>query len=308
MAVFDLYSKRRRRALGEVPDVFTYDETPEQLRVQVLYLWDSTIGTQRDYNERYGVGDAKGAFSLIVQTLRKEYGKLELVRQYRENFREELRAFFLSSADADQAIDVIELSFRVIDNICRDWSNDHASAADDAIEELNERFSEHGIGFSFDDGQIIRKDTEFTHKEIVKPVLRFLSEPEYSGAQQEFLSAFDHQRQGKNKEALNDCLKSFESTMKAICVKHGWAFDKNDTAKALIKIMFDQGLVPSFWQNQFNTLRSLLESSVPTGRNKQSGHGQGSTPTVVSDEVVKFMLNMTASCILFLASSEKSLP
>ncbi len=174
MAVFDLYSKRRRRALGEVPDVFTYDEIPEQLRVQVLYLWVSAIGTQRDYNERYGVGNTKGAFRLIVQTLRKEYGKLELVRQYQENFREELRAFFLSSADADQAIDVIELSLRVIDKICRDWSNDHASAADDAIEELNERFSEHGIGYSFDDGQIIRKDTEFTHKEIVKPVLRFL--------------------------------------------------------------------------------------------------------------------------------------
>ncbi|WP_299886978.1 STM4504/CBY_0614 family protein [uncultured Ruegeria sp.] len=216
--------------------------------------------------------------------------------------------FFLNSADTDQAIDIIEVSFRAIDKICRKWSSDHSSIAADAIDELNQRFSEHGIGYSFEDGKIIRKDTELTHKEIVKPVLHFLSGPHYTGAQQEFLSAFDHQRQGKNKEALNDCLKSFESTMKAICVKRGWTFDKNDAAKALIKTMFNEGLIPSFWQNQFNTLRSLLESSVPTGRNKQSGHGQGSTPTVVADEVVRFMLNMTASCILFLASAEKALP
>ena len=54
--------------------------------------------------------------------------------------------------------------------------------------------------------------------------------------------------------------------------------------------------------------RSMLESSVPTGRNKLSGHGQGSTPTTVPDYLVAYMLHMTASTIVFLAEAELSLP
>ena len=214
----------------------------------------------------------------------------------------------MATDDTDQSLDVIELTFRVIDNITRKWFGKFKGKAEQVIEELNQRFLEHGIGFAYSNKMIVRKDSELVHKEIIKPVLVFSSEGYLAGAQQEFLAAFEHQRHGKNKEALNECLKSFESTMKAICDKREWAFDQNTTAKQLIAVMFDKGLVPSFWQNQFSSLRSLLESSVPTGRNKQSGHGQGSTPKVVSDDVVQFMINMTASCLLFLISAEKKLP
>ena len=39
----------------------------------------------------------------------------------------------------------------------------------------------------------------------------------------------------------------------------------------------------------------MLESSIPTGRNKLSGHGQGTTPVSVPDYLVAYMLHMTAS-------------
>ncbi len=125
---------------------------------------------------------------------------------------------------------------------------------------------------------------------MVKPALRLLNENSYQGAQQEFLSAYDHYRHAKYKEALNDCLKSFESTMKSICDKRQWTYSKNATAKSLIHVCFENGLVPSFWQQQLTSLRSMLESSIPTGRNNLSGHGQGATPTEVPDYLVAYML------------------
>jgi hypothetical protein len=179
--------------------------------------------------------------------------------------------------------------------------------ADDAISELNRRFKEHGVGYQFVESEIIRVDSELLHAETVKPALRLLNEINYHGAQQEFLSAYEHYRHGKNKEALNDCLKSFESTMKAICDKRNWAYQPNSTAKPLIQICFDKGLVPSFWQGQLSSLRSMLESSIPTGRNKLSGHGQGTTPTKVPDYLVAYMLHMTASTLVFLTTAEKKL-
>ena len=49
------------------------------------------------------------------------------------------------------------------------------------------------------------------------------------------------------KECLNECLKAFESCLKTICKKRGWPYDdKKATAKDLIQIVFDNGLIPSF--------------------------------------------------------------
>ena len=96
--------------------------------------------------------------------------------------------------------------------------------------------------------------------------------------------------------------------MKAICDKRGWSYSNTASAKPLIQVCFDKGLIPSFWQSHYSSLRNLLESSVPTGRNKLSGHGQGTTPEAVPDHLVAYMLNMTASAIVFLSEAEEKTP
>jgi hypothetical protein len=96
--------------------------------------------------------------------------------------------------------------------------------------------------------------------------------------------------------------------MKGICDKRGWKYNANATSKELIQICFEKELIPSFWQQQYISLRSLLECSVPTGRNKLSGHGSGSTVTIVPDHIAAYMLHMTASAIVFLVEAENKLP
>jgi hypothetical protein len=64
------------------------------------------------------------------------------------------------SADTDGALDIIEISFRVIDRLSRKfhpYQREKARItqdADDALEELNQRFREHGIGYQFVEGEI----------------------------------------------------------------------------------------------------------------------------------------------------------
>ena len=179
--------------------------------------------------------------------------------------------------------------------------------ADDAIAELNVRFREHGIGFQFLEGLIVQVDSEYVHSEATKPAIGLLREKHYAGAQQEFLNAHQHYRKGETKEALNDCLKAFESVMKAICEKRGWSYPRDATARALIDVCFENELIPSFWQSQYSGLRTLLESGVPTGRNKLSGHGQGTAPVEVPGHIAAYVLHMTASAIVFLAEAEAQL-
>src|SRR5690606_22438334 len=144
---------------------------------------------------------------------------------------------------------------------------------DDAIKELNIRFKEAGVGYQFEQGELIRVDSQFIHSEVVKPVLELLGKnKDYRGASAEFLAAHEHYRHQRYKECLNDCLKSFESLMKSIHKKHSWTFNQNDTAKKLINGCLTNGLIPQYLQNQFSSINILLESGVPTIRNKEGGH------------------------------------
>lgn len=302
MSAFDLFSKRQKRQRGETPDVYKYDVIPVPLRVQAIQIWEEAIGSSEDY---YHLPDQ--LFDSIHQVLCKEYGVFRL-RESRDRNRLNIANFLLQESSVEKCLDVIELVFCHIDGpVRRNLGSYHnrSTDPDPAIAELNQRFREHGIGYQFEGGEIIRVDSQVLHQEAVLPALSFLSAPMYKGANQEFMTAHEHYRHGRYKECLNECLKSFESTMKAICAKRKWVFQPTDTAKPLLSVCEQNGLFPPYLQNHLTGLRMALEAGVPTIRNKQSGHGQGTIPTPVSAATASYVLHLTASNILFLASCDK---
>lgn len=310
--IFDIFSKRQKKLRGDVPDIYTYNDVPNALRVQIVHIWHDVLGNSNNYFSY--PENVKSAYKFIVDTLCREYGLFHLPSHDKYNDRmylNELANFFLNEKDIEKVIDVVELSFKVINHYTKDYNylsrQDGSELVENAINELNNRFKEHGIGFQFVENEIIRIDSELLHTEAVKPALKLLNQKNYQGAQEEFISAYEHYRHGKNKESLNDCLKAFESTMKAICDKHKWQYQANATAKTLIQICFEKDLIPSFWQTQLTSLRSMLESSIPTGRNKLSGHGQGTESTTIPNYLVAYMLHMTASTLVFLTTAEKDI-
>ena len=169
MGVFDIFSKRQKKLRGEVPDVYTYDSIPVPLKVQIIHIWNDILGYHQDYADSLG---PRRTYRLIVETLCREYGVFFLGGKevYGErNYRLELSNFLLAEPDAEKALDVIEFSFRVIDRVTRTRSYQASERADDAIAELNARFHEHGIGYGFEGGDIIRVDSQLLHAEAVKP-------------------------------------------------------------------------------------------------------------------------------------------
>lgn len=302
MAVFDLFSKRQKRLRGEVPDIYTYDEIPQTLKVQIVHIIRDAIGKMNHHHR----DEAGEAYQFLHETLCREYGKFSLSNGYNESNKEQVLNFLLKTKNTDEVLDVVELSFKYINTIIRKNFQSYIYYTaiklkpEEAISELNERFKENGIGYSFESNEFIRVDSTYTHTEITKPVLSLLSNKKFRGANEEYLKAHEHYRHGRNKECLTECLKVFESTMKVICKEKGWGYSENDTAKKLIQICFDNGLVPAFTQNQFTSLQNLLESGVPTIRNKLGGHGQGQTPQKVDDGMTRYGLNLTGTNIIFL--------
>lgn len=301
MPIFNLYSKRMKVDRGEVPDVYQYNTFEQPLKVQIVHIITDAFG-----NESHG--EVIKLYQEIVGVLCREYGVFELLpNSQRYSPSNHLLNYFLQEKDNEKSFDVIELCFRVIDNHIRDnyyyvTQNQVKIKADDAINELNERFQEHAFGYKYESGIILKITSEYTHKEIVKPALTILNNHKFAGAQQEFLSAHSHYRNKENKECMNDCLKSFESTIKVVLNELKISYEPNATSKALISLLFSNGYIPTYLQSNYNGLQSILESGVPTLRNKLSGHGQGSKVIDVDDKYVEYILNLTATSIVFLAS------
>jgi len=306
MAIFELFSKRQKKLRGEVPDVYQYENIEQSFRVQVVHIVRDAIGVEQNYNDT-----TNGVYEEIHKVLCKEYGVFTLKEYVNSNFSA-VFDYFLSQKSHERCLDIIELTFRIIDTYVREreWDFRNASGVcqkpDDAIDELNFRFKEAGIGYQFESGELIRVDSQYVHSEVVKPVLHLLGKnKKYAGANDEFLSAHDNYRHKRYKECLNDCLKSFESLMKAIHEKHSWPYNQNDTAKKLINSCLTNGLVPEYLQNQFSSVRILLESGIPTVRNKEGGHGQGAAVTSVPEHLASYTLHLTATNLLFLGNCEE---
>lgn len=306
MVPLDLFSKRQKKARGDTPEVFVYDTIPQPLRVQVVHIWRDVIGRSSEFHS-----PADNVYRRIVEALAREYGVFVLADG--TSPEDVLKNFILSEREVDKILDCIEVSFLLIAFFHSRISNYSGRAhtkltVEKAIEELNQRFLEHGVGYEYVPFEIIRKDSEFLHQETIKPALNLLQDSRYKGANEEFLKAHEHYRHGEIKDCLVYCLKSLESTLKTICEIRNWQFEQSDTAKTLLSIVFRNKLVPMFWQSHFNALKSTLESGVPTGRNKLGGHGQGSTVISVPAHFASYMLHMTGSAIQFLMNAEKVLP
>jgi len=245
MPILELFSKRKRkRERAGQPVIYQYDEIPETFRVQVWHIWKNTIGTNLD---EYEGGLTVTVWHAIHDSMSQESGMLALGTE--GNPMDNCRQFLLRG-DTKQVLDIIQVSFNCIEHYYGGYNRkpkqmeadtgpsrpaspyagvvrgmgrpDLPSRSDRAIEELNQCFLENNLGYQYQNGRIIRIDSEYTHSEIVLPALQLLNEPEFKPALDEFLKGHEDYRRGRYEDAINEALKAFESTMKIICENKGW--------------------------------------------------------------------------------------
>lgn len=294
--MYTLYSKRIKDAAGD-PEVYVYDMFPQTFRNQFFYV----IAEMFDYLENNGLYDV---WAYIHDSFAREIGAKSLGSSH-YSVKMQIEQFVGKSKDVD-FLDFLDYAFSVISRT-RDVSLTFVSKDEvnkkitSAFVEMNFRFKQHNLGYAFVKDVLIRKDNEHLHQNTVKPALRLLYENGFQGAEQEFLDAFEHRRKGENKDAILDALKAFESTMKAICDGMGYAYDTaKSTAKDLIGILESNAFYPAYMNTHITSLRTSLESGLPTMRNKNAGHGQGAAVVNVSDEFAEYALNLAATNIVLL--------
>jgi hypothetical protein len=141
--------------------------------------------------------------------------------------------------------------------------------------------------------QVIRRDSEHLHAAVTEPVLGLLRDARFSAANAEFLAALADYRHGRYGDALTKSGSAFESVLKVICHSRGWPYKSTDTAAPMITTVVRESGLEGFFEQPF-----LL---IATMRNRLStAHGGGTAPRDVSATRVEYVLNASASAILFL--------
>ena len=188
-----IFSKRQHTSASET--------IPKNLRVQIFHIWGKIWETPYDNNfgELQVSQLAYDAYKSIETTLCEEYGVFDLdggdvPNEDGYGCYRAVRKFLLETEDTAKVIDVIEVSFRYIDQDIRDKfyvPNDDeideidkalgistsrrdisydGIPPDEAIDLLNRRFREHSVWYQYESGQIVKVDSPDSHSEVVKPV------------------------------------------------------------------------------------------------------------------------------------------
>ena len=55
MKIYELFSKRQKRLRGEVTDVYQYEDIPQELRVQIVRIWQAVLRDSRYGNDAHQV-------------------------------------------------------------------------------------------------------------------------------------------------------------------------------------------------------------------------------------------------------------
>ncbi len=310
MPIYDIFSNRNRPR----PEKLVYDTLSESLRQHCLRIIRQGIGDHEQLLERMGeVLQHEHPTPSFEEDRSQDAERLQYLPRFFE--------YCVEQGTFMEAMDAIEVGTQCInDDMRKNFETarkyGHIAAPqepDDAIEELNGRFMQDGVGYQFSTQQrhLVRVDSAFMHEEVTEPAMKFLTEKGFEGAAQEFDKAHQHYRQmavgpEAGKDAVAWSVKAIESTAKAIMDARAWAYDKNDTITKLLTKVVTKGLVPAALQSYFDGLRTALTSGLPSIGNAMARHGQGAKPKPIEEHMVTLTMHLAAATIRFLLEAHQA--
>lgn len=310
MRVFDLFSKRQADAAKSgAADVYQYDDIPRNLRVQVAQIAVEAVGKVGSHGDRMIRSDEDNDLWVQIEGIFLREKGLEGI--YRESLAGSRVLGFMRECSTADWLDFLELIALGITVMAGDdygaerhrWKV--STSAQAAIDEINYRLRQAGVGYQLEDTHLIRVDSQYVHAEVVKPALALLSGDNFEGPRQEFLAAHQHYRAGEHRQAVSMAANALESTFKAIFDEKDWAYEKGARISDLVKVARANALWPDYLDTSFDQLVGILKSGLPKIRDNDASHGQGATPKNVPSYIAAYALHLAASNIVFITEAAK---
>ena len=280
-----IFSHRYRRALASGRLTLELSEDfRRKLWAQMLKHNDS-VGVQRDPNDNWI--DNSSALAEAGDELATEHGWDGLPTQ---PGKAELGASLVGErqvvlfADAPVVFDFVELASKWMDDGTR-----HAFRA-----KVNGLFELLDCPWRFTDGEFFKLDSDFLGARLVESAHATLAAHSFEGAADEFAKARQDAASGEPKDAILYAAKSFESVLKVLTGQ------EHANADQLIKTLINQGFLDDLPEAARASFGEQVLKTLPSLRNRLSGHGQGSSVVQIPAAYAELALQLAAAFHNFL--------
>lgn len=298
MSRWKVFSRRLLEAAQPEHDIYEFENIPEKVRWRVLYAFRDTLVGRPKADERE-ISLLTAARELLV----REYGVRDLVG---EHYPDEDMLRFMFEADTEKYLDSVEtLNLMLLLHVDK-WLTQEQW--DGWRDRANMVFQEERVGYQIQKETIVRVDSQFAHREMVKPALGLLSEQGFEAAVKEFSAAHEAYRHGDFGKAVTSATQAFESTMKCALSRLGKPLPKLETAGPLIEACLSCGLLPEWSESAPKQLVDTFKSGLPNLRNTLPvAHGAGDNELTVERSAALLALHLSAAHIIFLSQRLKEL-
>ncbi len=153
MTIYNLYSKQKKG----LPDVFIYDNISDKLKNQIFHIWNDFFkGNNLEEDAK------KELFQRVYDILCREEGKKNLVHIYaypQDSPIYQVEQYFEELNDTDKILDVVHVVFDTIERFQRFHEREKymnfSYTSNQAIQVLNYRFRENGVGYEYSNGYVL---------------------------------------------------------------------------------------------------------------------------------------------------------
>lgn len=216
-AVGELFTKRQKaaaeaaaRARGEPVDYLVKD-APEAFRWQLWYALEDYTSVGFDAAASHSM-----AMSAINKHLRDAYGKGRLCSTYTGSAEEDLRTFILQDASTVELMDVLDAAPYGIFVVYGEVYTARAEVAK-FYGKMRIRLHEHKLAYDIVANQVVEKDSEELHQEIVVPALTLLhGRDQFKAAERQYHEALDELSRQNWGDAITDANAAVEIVARTI--------------------------------------------------------------------------------------------
>ncbi|HCR1764675.1 TPA: abortive infection family protein [Pseudomonas aeruginosa] len=290
--IFDVFSRREKK-ISKKP-------LTKEFRNRVVMLLKEIL----DSNFNFFLGDLQKRLAYL-------HGRPVLMESLRpDSIIDDVLNFLFSCSD-EHFLDAVEYFFQLPNN------HDLSMAEEVVIEQINEFLSIDNLPYYItkkvwidyegtdrfgneskfrklgEPVRVVCKENEILHQNAIIPTLSLLKGEGLNNANSEFLGALKDYRHGNYRDALTKSNSALESMMKIICSKRKYKYSEHDPSSKLLKAIMENSDLDAFWEQPIQIIATI--------RNRYStSHGAGTKSKEASENVCKFVINMTASVMLFL--------
>jgi HEPN domain-containing protein len=288
----------QRERFTENPEIFTYDDLSQEFRYKVAYA----------FKDLYEFLTSKMAYP--NEELPEQLWKRQIVRALGIPSPPQSITVYLATVGVPEffrGVEVfLEAAFFSAGGALYGQKDECHSRLGDAVHQINKVMLYYALGYEIvvPEGdredepifQVIRKDTQFTHEEMVKPALRLVGGEEFRHAEEQFRDAHREFQQGHYADSITDASSSVESVLKVVLgVDEG-------TAKELLKKAAEEGYFPGYLADSVGQWVNLFVE-LPTVRNRfgdAHGKSKNQPDEAEMERLARLALNLAASHILFI--------